>query len=33
MSSFETMIVFGPFLALVVGLTIAMAISHYNEVR
>jgi hypothetical protein len=33
MSSFETLIVFGPFLVLVFGLTVAMAVSHYNEVR
>jgi len=33
MSTTDLLIVFGPFLALVVGLTIAMTISHYNEVR
>ena len=33
MSTTDCLIVFGPFLALVVGLTIATAISHYNEVR
>ena len=33
MSSFETLIVFGPFLVLVLGLAIAMTISHLNEVR
>jgi len=33
MSSFETLIVFGPLLVLAFGLTIAMAISHYNEVK
>ena len=33
MSSFETLIVFGPLLVLVVGLIVAMTISHINEVR
>jgi hypothetical protein len=33
MSSFETLIVFGPLLALVFGLALAMAIFHFNEVR
>ena len=33
MSSFETLIVFGPLLALVTGLILAMGVSHYNEVR
>jgi hypothetical protein len=33
MSSFETLIVFGPALVLVVGMLIAFGVAHYNEVR
>lgn len=33
MSSFETLIVFGPLLVLVIGLILAMGVSHYNEVK
>jgi hypothetical protein len=33
MSTVETLIVFGPFLVLAIGLLIAMTISHINEVR